>query len=161
MKSLEGKPELPKESSFGNTHYFTDNGITYDVYKLIPLAESLPTEILPISVFKEELESNCWTDAHGNRMGPHSILRALEHHGQPPNWDDLVLAYPEWKQHIKQTRSADYRTYPILLMHGNIIADGMHRLTRATVEGATEILAKRFETIPEEAIARIEKSDTV
>ena len=46
----------------------------------------------------------------------------------------------------------DWENRPILIVGKDHVIDGMHRLTKAMLEGSETIKVKRFKEIPEEAI---------
>ena len=59
--------------------------------------------------------------------------------------------YPELSAHSRKIERADY-SHPIILGPGAGVLDGMHRLTKALIDGLSVIRAVRLESIPESAI---------
>jgi len=146
------KPEriIPWESRPGDAHTATYEEHTIDVYKLIHLAETLEEETISLSDLEHEIEEsrNCWKDSDGNWLGPHMILRELDTSSGSPDWDKLIKERPEWAKEVRKIMHARYDKYPLLLIKDKLV-DGMHRLTKAFIDGATEIKVKRFGELPE------------
>ncbi len=153
---------FPKVSIEGDTHTATHGENMYDVYKLIHHAESLPEEVVSIDLLEGNKNGNYWHDKKGDWLGPQQILSVVEKFGGHPNWDEIEREYPDWIETINKIRNADYEKYPILIIGKDEVIDGMNRLTKAWVDGATEIKIKRFETLPEDAIylSKSELSET-
>jgi hypothetical protein len=149
------KQELPKESAPGNRHTADHDGKTFDVYKLIHAAEPLPVETINITDIESGALKNCWNDRDGKKFGPHQIIEvAKRYHGQP-NWDEIEKEHPEWAAHIQKIKNVSSR--PVLLV-GNILIDGAHRLTKTVAEMGTEIQVRKFEELPEDAVIPSVKS---
>jgi len=143
---------FPKESNpNGSSHTTVIDDVPYDVYRLIRLAENLPTETISLDFLKEHLEeTNSWKDLQGNPCGPATILTITSN---PLDWKEMRQANPELAKHISQIEEAD-TLYPILLLGERRILDGMHRLTKVFLQGETQIAIKRFHVLPKEAILR-------
>ncbi len=142
--------ESPEARQVSLRHTARVRGKLYDAHKLIDAAENLPVEVVPISTFDElKGEAACWTDKEGNRLGPKQLLELAEEYSG--DFNAMLLAKPEWEQHIVSLRDADYKTYPLLVEGDHNVIDGMHRLTRAWIDKAKEIKIKRFDKLPAEA----------
>jgi len=53
------------------------------------------------------------------------------------------------REHIAKVLNADYTTYPVITIKG-VVVDGMHRLTKAFMDGVGNIDVKDFEELPDE-----------
>lgn len=158
MKSFEGQPQNSPELEglqFTSRHTAEFEDRIYDVGKVIELAEQIPeSEITPQSLEKLR-DNNYWHDKEGNWLGPHSIIGLYEAANQ--DWDHMVAKQPGWEDHIQGVRRADYEKFPIIVVSKgdeNHVIDGMHRLTKAWIDKADKIKAKRFEKLPDEAIVK-------
>lgn len=132
-----------------DTHTADYGGKEYDVYKLITLAAELPVEEVRTNTFNTLLADGhqFWTDAKGQWLGPNDLLTAIRQHGD--DWDMLVREHPRWEEHLRKVQHADCR-YPLLVVEDFVI-DGMHRLTRAHLDGSLTVRIKRFAALPTEA----------
>ncbi len=140
---------FPTESRSGDSHLTEYEGRQYDVYKLITCSELLPVIEVPLGQLETTLQDLCWSDQGENStIGPNIIIKALK---QAENWDKLYQLYPELAKHAKKVQFADY-SYPILLTPEGRVIDGVHRLTKAFIDGVETIKAKMFDRIPEEAV---------
>jgi len=149
MHSIENG--LPLKSIPGDEHFAEYEGKRLDIYALIRLAETLPLENVPLEKIVGHKDQNFWKDANDVWLGPHHILDAIEMSGGVPNYTKLVSEHPEWEEEIRKIEKADYTRHPILII-GNTVVDGMHRLTKAWAEGISEVPAKRFVSVPAEAV---------
>jgi len=142
--------ELLKQSVEGDKHTADFEGHTIDVFKLINLAESLEVEDVELDGLQDCIDNNKnWHDKNGNWLGAREIVdEAKKYNG---NLDKVIANYPEWQDEIEKIKQADYQTHPLLFIGDNII-DGMHRLTKAWIDGAGVIRVKRFKELPEKAI---------
>lgn len=95
----------------------------WDVDRLVRLAEVLPCGEVPIGEIWE-LDEVRW---FGDRKRP--TCRAI-------------------LEHMRLVQEAD-ASFPILLGQDGRVMDGMHRVLKAALSGATRIPAKRFESDPE------------
>jgi len=148
---------LPKESSEGDVHTYTSNeGKVYDVYRLNRMAEALPVENIALSDLAKFLEEKCWSDPEtGMALSPHDVVAALF---ETPGLDfrEAARRRPELAWHINKLLTEDYEHNPILVLGKDEIVDvvdGMHRLTKASLEYSTEgvqdgsISARRFASL--------------
>lgn len=143
---------LPRESTPGDSHIADYGDKKVDVYKLIHAAESLPVETVNMLELEDCRENNYWFDKNGAWLGPHHIADAVMKMGKT-DFDALVEQHPAWEDEIRKIQHADYESYPILIV-GNTVVDGLHRYTKALVDGQKTINAKRFPELPQETIAR-------
>lgn len=65
--------------------------------------------------------------------------------------DKINAKHPEWSKHIDEIKKADYKNHPIILI-GDTVVDGMHRLTKAWIDGVDKVKVRRFKSLPETAI---------
>jgi|SRR5579872_77505 len=119
-------------------------GVLYDIIKLRSYAETLPTETVSLELLRGHVEPGhkYWIDEKGGFLGPAEILK---------NWND-AQANPLWKTHVAAIRNSNL-DQPIWMTRSGIVFDGMHRLTKAFVEGVKDIKVKVFDVIPEFAVA--------
>jgi glutaredoxin len=143
--------ELPKESTEGNEHTADFGEHKIDVYKLIEASKSLETEEVDIESLKNFRDNSYWYDTNGNWIQPGQIIDAMKQYDYATGWDRIIEEHPEWKEEVEKIKKADYEKYPIILI-GDIIIDGIHRLTKACIEGRAQIKVKRFDKLPEETI---------
>jgi hypothetical protein len=97
--------------------------LAWDVRRLVRLSRELPVQAVPLSQIAE-LDSVHWY-GHGS-VKP--TVRSIIEHCQ------LMLA-------------ADL-AYPIILDSAGRVMDGMHRVSKALMQGATQITAVQFEQDP-------------
>jgi hypothetical protein len=97
--------------------------LAWDVRRLVRLSRELPVQAVPLSQIAE-LDSVHWY-GHGS-VKP--TVRSIIEHCQ------LMLA-------------ADI-AYPIILDSAGRVMDGMHRVSKALMQGATQIAAVQFEQDP-------------
>jgi len=147
-----GKSFLPKESVPGDRHTADHGEKTIDVYKLIHLSESLPIKSVSLEELHDTKFSDAdWIDKNGKRFGPRQIIEAVEKYKGDPDWDEVSREHPEWADDIEEIRNADYINHPIILI-GSAVIDGMHRVTKAWVQGAKNVNARRFMELPEDSV---------
>lgn len=143
--------ELPKESKPGDSHTADFEGYTIDVFKLIELSKEIAAEEIDIQSL-EKFRQNCyWHDRNGNWISPGEIIDEAEKHEDGLVWDNMAANRPEWEDEIRKIQAADYKSYPIILI-GNYVIDGIHRLTKAWIDGVNTLQVKRFPALPEETI---------
>lgn len=140
--------ELPKESRGGDKHAADFGDHKLDVYKLIHLAEQLKEETIDLDDLGGNLYGMYQKDANDQWLGPRQFIEAYK---ATPDFDAIIEKHPEWSYEIGKLRNTDYEGYPILLI-GDTVIDGMHRLTKAYIEGAKTIRVKKFEDLPKETI---------
>ncbi len=145
---MEPNLEFPTESRPGDRHTTDFEDHKLDVYKLIAISKELETEELDLASLAKFRENNYWHDSNGNWISPGQIINAYASAG---DWDKIVSDHPEWEREIRKIQEADYHSYPLLLI-GEVVVDGIHRLTKAYIENATLIKVKRFSQLPNEAI---------
>lgn len=97
--------------------------LAWDVHRLIELSKQLPViEVLLSSI--QELEEAYWFDMEG----------------KPPTCKAVV-------EHAQLMRDVDI-TFPIVLFSDGRVADGMHRVCRAWMDGRNTIRAVQFSEDP-------------
>lgn len=143
---------LPQESIKGDAHTAEYGNQIYDIYKLIHLSEHLPEEGVPLERLSHMQDGNYWKDEKGEWLGPHHILAAAKKYHGDIDWSQIIQDNPDWATELEKIRNSDYRTNPLLVIGEDFVIDGMHRLTKALLENASEIKIKRFDTLPNEAI---------
>lgn len=141
--------ELPPHSTEGNKHLFINKHHEIDVYRLIDLTKDSPSVELEISSQIAQLADVCWTDDAGVSIAPLDVINVIQAAG---SYEAAKTASPVMSEHIEKIEHADL-SHPILL-HGNEVLDGVHRLARAKLENRTTITAKVLEEIPSEAITK-------
>lgn len=100
-----------------------ENGLdAWDVDRLIELSRDLPASEVRLDTITD-LDTNYWFDS-----SEPTVRRVAEHM-------ELVLAVDA--------------SFPIILASSGRVMDGMHRVVRALIDGATTITAVRFVEDPE------------
>jgi hypothetical protein len=145
---MNKKVPLPKESTPHESHTSEFEGITIDVYKLISLAEKVEPTVLPISHFENTKQNNYWHDSHGEWLGPQDIIDAVHNVDDSRTLINDESIDIELRNHIQKVLDADYESYPIITIKGKV-KDGMHRLTKAFIDGVDTINIKNFEELPD------------
>lgn len=114
-----------------------------DVGVLAKFAENLPVETAPTKTFENAVGENqhYWIAEDGQHIGPFEILK---------NWE-FAQKNPLWTEHVNSIKNANLDN-PIWISPDGIVFDGMHRLTRAFLDGVKEIKVRRFKELPKEAI---------
>ncbi len=140
-------PEFPRQSIPGNTHVYQDGDVRIDVYRFIDLTKDVPTQEISISQFEAALDDHCWSDENGNRISIREVLRTVQDAG---GLEKAIEASPALAEHLRKIGSAD-TSFPIH-MHNDKVVDGMHRLAKSVLAGATSLQVKRVEAIPLESI---------
>ncbi|MFM9889739.1 MAG: hypothetical protein ACKVOE_03710 [Rickettsiales bacterium] len=98
--------------------------LAWDVDRLIMLSKAFPIIDVPLTKIKE-LDENYWFDADGGEP----TCRAIA-------------------QHATLIQAVDL-SFPVILLSNGRVADGMHRICRAWMEGLESIKAVRFASDPE------------
>jgi hypothetical protein len=102
-----------------------DHGLdAWDVDRLIELSRDLPVIEVPLDSIWE-VDSNYWFSVAPREPTMRSVVR-----------------------HMQLVQEVD-PSFPIILGVDGRVMDGMHRIVRAFLEGATTIKAVRFATHPE------------
>ncbi|MDP2669347.1 MAG: hypothetical protein Q8P07_06010 [bacterium] len=114
-----------------------------DVEVLVKFAENIPVETAQIKLFENAIGENqyYWDAEDGTHIGPFEILK---------DWE-AAQKNSLWVKHIESIKNANLDN-PIWVSSDGIVFDGMHRLTRAFIDGAKEIKVRRFKELPKEAI---------
>ena len=103
----------------------TERGtLIWDVHRLVELSRGLPVIEVSLESIRE-LDGRSW----------------FEESDTPPSCREVAF-------HAKLIEETDFR-HPILLGEDGRVMDGMHRVLRAALAGASEIAAKRFPRDPE------------
>ncbi|MBI2023158.1 methyltransferase domain-containing protein [Candidatus Giovannonibacteria bacterium] len=140
----EGQPEEDIIKKIGRRVETSRIGNTLiDVEALNKFAENLPIETVSVDSLKDYVsEGNTyWAAEDSSKLGPYQILQ---------DWE-AAQKNPLWAKHIESIKNANLDN-PIWISPDGIVFDGMHRLTRAFIDGAKEIKVRRFKEIPKEAI---------
>jgi len=106
----------------------------WDVYRLIELSADLPVEQVPLASI-EEVDTVHWF-----------------HPGDPRPTVRAII------EHAELMREADL-SYPIILGADGRVMDGMHRVSKAIMQGRETIAARRFVDEPEPDHRNVEASD--
>jgi hypothetical protein len=140
MQSAEEEPD---------SHLTTQGDDTYDVYRLIEHAESLPVETVSIHLLNDNKQNICWDDDQKQMISPSVVLEAIGS-SRPVDWDILIRTHPNLTEHLQKVRDANLQ-YPLLVFGEKELLDGMHRLVRAWIDGVDSIKIKRFTAMPADA----------
>lgn len=144
---MEGKL-LPSEATASDAHTSDFEGVTIDVYKLIKIAESLSPTLVPLSNFEALKTDKFWHDSNGNWLGPEDIISLCKNNKNPHQLIDDESIDFKLREHLQKVLDADYHMYPIISIRGTVV-DGIHRLTRAFIDGAENIQVRDFARLPE------------
>jgi len=98
----------------------------WEVERLWKLAADLPAKYVPIETLTD-LDRVAW-------------------HGRPENWGRLTCR--EVAEHGRRIDEANL-SFPLLLLAQGELMDGFHRLAKAYLLGAAEVLVVQFQTDPE------------
>jgi hypothetical protein len=116
---------------------FSDEGTKYRVADLWKHAEQFPVRRLAVAVIWEQHRKvRCLGDEFV-RFSPEALVASKE-----------LLAPVYRMSHMARVHRADL-LYPILITKDGWVADGMHRLIKAHLEGEKAIKAVVLETMPE------------
>lgn len=96
--------------------------LAWDVDRLVQLSGQLPRKRVPLSAIRELDED--WVDG-----------------GERPTWSAMI-------EHIQLIEDADL-SFPIILSASGSVMDGMHRVTKAVLQGQHDIEAVQFDEDPE------------
>lgn len=131
------------EQLMTKTHTAQVGEKVYDIFALEKFAEGFPIETVQLDLLKDAVASGntYWHDANGEMFGPAELLK---------DWP-ASEKNPLWTSHIENIKNADLN-HPIWLTSDGVVFDGMHRLTRAFVDGAKEINIRRFNQLPDWAL---------
>ena len=126
-----------------HTHTAEVGDKLYDILILKSFSEEIPIENVLTETLRDAVaEGNTyWLDTEGKMFGPAEILR---------DWD-AAQHNPLWTEHIESIKHADLDN-PLWIAPNGFVFDGMHRLTKAFIEGVKEIKVRRFTTLPEDAV---------
>ncbi len=119
--------------------------ILYDVDKLKNEAENIPIQEISLNTLLGAVsEGNYyWIDQNNEKLGPFQILK---------DWD-AAQRKEEWSDHIANIRQANLDN-PIWITKQGLVFDGMHRLTKAVLEGKENIKVKVWDNLPDIAIIK-------
>ncbi len=128
-----------------NTHTAEVGDDLYDILAMRPFAEEIPIETVQTVTLANAVSSDhtYWLDTEGHMFGPSVILA---------DWEAAKIN-PIWIKHIKSIEAADLN-YPIWIAPDGSVFDGMHRLTRAFLDGVEEIKVRKFKKLPPEALLK-------
>lgn len=142
--------ELPKESREDDSHFADFGEHKIDIYKLIDLSQEIKVKEIDINKLEGTMDGSYWYDKNGNWISPRSIILAYKNLS---SFDEIIKRYPEWEDEVSKIKKANYKEYPIILI-GDVVIDGVHRLTKAFIDGVEEINVKQFERLPEVVIVK-------
>lgn len=112
----------------------SSNGyFAWDVHRLVELASCLPVRLIDIDEI-DELDQSYWFDPGGA-----PTCRAIA-------------------EHFKLMQAADL-SHPIILCAEGRVMDGMHRVTRALVEGHSRIRCVQFSATPSPDFRNVRPED--
>ena len=137
------RPDQPAEQKTYDFETTKVGGKIYNVELLEALAEKVEAEPVPLEELREAVAEGhyYWIDRDGEKLGPHQLLQ---------DWE-AAQKNPAWADHVETVRRADL-TNPIWVTENEFVFNGMHRLTRAFLDGAETIMARRFRELPKEAV---------
>ncbi len=126
--------QAPEEVETTSVH-----GKIYKIDALRKFAEQFPIVDIDIErVRGATSEGNIyWEGLDGKGLGPFHILK---------DWE-AAQKNPAWVNHVASIKRAD-ATMPIWITKEGIVFDGVHRLTRAVLDGKKTIKARIFEKFP-------------
>ncbi len=104
----------------------------WDVHRLVALSKDFPVIETPLSDIAE------WQENHW--------------------FDDLAPTCKAIAEHAKLIQNTDLR-YPIILFPDGRVADGMHRVCKAWMEGCATINAVRFDIVPDPDYVNVDLND--
>ncbi|MCX6714912.1 MAG: hypothetical protein NTX72_03790 [Candidatus Uhrbacteria bacterium] len=153
LRSQSGAKTFPIESTPDNKHVAGFEDQTIDVYKLIELSKGLETQFVDLSRLESSVEegNNYWHDSNGEWLGPAQIIQEAAMFQGETKWSDLITRHPDWKDELLKIQRADYKQFPIIVID-NVVVDGIHRLTKAFIDGAEKIEIKHFAELPKEIV---------
>ena len=108
--------------------------LAWDVHQLVDLAKNIQPCAVELSAIRE-IDDPYWYSAED----------------PPPTCRDLI-------GHMRLVEAADL-TCPIILSPDGMVMDGMHRVTKALLQGQTRIMAVRLQTMPEPDYIDIDPDD--
>ncbi len=114
-------PELPYRK---HSRMVDGERWVWNTERLWEAAKDLPTEMVPVSRFDNELDMDCWFG------------------------EDATPTMRKVADHAKRIYDADL-SRPIILDPDGGLMDGGHRLARAYLEGRTHIATVRLRTLPD------------
>ena len=106
--------------------------LAWDVHRLVRLARELPVQRVPLHQIRELNEAYWFSDAH-------------------PTTQDII-------GHMRMVQEADL-AYPIILCPDGRVMDGMHRVSKAVLNGDADIGAVRLTAMPEPDYVNVEPDD--
>ena len=114
-------------------------GVLYEIEKLREYAEIIPTKNVPLEDVMEAVGKGhiYWIDRNGEQLAPYQIIQDWESAQQNEAWAD----------HVASIKRAD-KEAPIWMTKDGHVFDGIHRLTRAVIDGDPTIRVKIFEKMP-------------
>lgn len=135
-------PDAIKSEAPHPTETTQVGGKILDVEILKPYAEKFPTKLIETASLREAVSEGhyYWEDRNGEKLGPFQILQDPE----------AARNNPAWADHMQTIGRANLET-PIWVTEDGHVFDGMHRLTRAFLDGVKQVKAKVFSEFPEEA----------
>jgi|AntRauTorcE11897_2_1112592.scaffolds.fasta_scaffold03428_2 hypothetical protein len=145
---MKEKIPLPNESQSHDSHYAEFEGKSIDVYKLIRLAEDVEAIKTPTKNFEDHLSNHYWHDSHGDWLGPQDIIDVCDGVANPQALTEDESYDSGLREHLKRVLDSDYTEYPIITIKG-VVVDGMHRLTKAVIDGVDSIAVKDFAELPD------------
>ena len=139
------KPEQSSEEKEKKGYDFETASVNekiYNVEMLESVAEHMKTEEMPLEDLRHAVGEGhyYWEDKKGEKLGPHQILK---------DWES-AQENEDWADHVATIKRANLENR-IWISSDGLVFNGMHRLTRAFVDGAKSIKVKKFSELPEDA----------
>ena len=106
--------------------------LAWDVHRLVRLARELPVQRVPLHQIRELNEAYWFSGTH-------------------PTTQDII-------DHMRLVQEADL-AYPIILCPEGRVMDGMHRVSKAVLNGDAYIAAVQLTTMPEPDYVNVEPDD--
>ncbi len=115
------------------------NGRVYTIDSLRQLADSIVAQEIPLAELADAVSqgNTYWIDRAGNHIGPHDMVT---------DWP-AAQQNPAWADHVASIERANLDE-PIWMTEDGAVFDGMHRLTRAFLDGKKTIKVKIFTALP-------------
>jgi hypothetical protein len=120
---------------------------TYNVTKLFKLTRDLPVQKMTLKSLIHNLDNEYWSSNEGV-----ADFRDQNFHLSPKE----VLKHPKkYKYHAKKIERANL-SYPIMIIDGDDVLDGLHRLAKAHKKGRETISSIH---VPKKMLKKVEEVD--
>lgn len=116
------------------------NGQLYNVELLFDVADMMEAKDMPLDSLRGAVgpDSFYWEDRNGKKLGPYQIMQ---------DWE-AAQKNEAWTDHVHSIKNADM-SYPIWVTPDGFVFNGMHRLTKAFINGDKTIKVRVFDELPE------------